>query len=361
MSHTTPTIHELHKKAAQIENLLQYQVSYEASRKESINSLITTIKSAIENKRADIVAEDKITAEMIDVRSKLKKGNISTQLDNLIEQKHKVAELEREQLDDLGETLTLVQDILDRTVQRETQIQTVLDNIRPLDLTSPNVIDYDFADLIALASMWKEAAVELGSDGEKLADLKFKFDEILLTKIEITGGDVPESLQVVTKKVEAKKAAIQSATQKAEQEREMSDIIKAQVKAKQAYKESLATAQTSITKVEDQRDDYELIGLAVKSLSSAAIDSAKAGIFGIRAIADTVRQDDIAQKLKKQDAESVQALGEIAKKMKQNKSAEQASTALKDTGSDLSDALKAISALTKKNLDKMKDNRLKKN
>ncbi len=296
---------------------------------------------------------------MIDVRSKLKKGNISTQLDDLIEQKHKVAELEREQLDDLGETLNLVQDILDRTVKRETQIQSVLDNIRPLDLTSPNGVNYDFADLIALESMWKEAAVELGSDGENLADLKLKFDEVLLTKIEITGGDVPDSLQVVTKRVEAKKVAVQRADQKVKQEREMADIIKAQVKAKQAYKSSLSKAPTltSITKEEDQKDEFELIGLAVKSLSSAAIDSAKAGIFGIRAIADTVRDDDIAQKLKKQDAESVQALGEIAKKMKQNKSAEQASTALKDTGSDLSNALKAIGALTKKNLDKMKEER----
>jgi len=340
------------KEANRIEALLSAQVSYEATRQEKIISLISTVDSAIKTKEEDIAKEDKITAEMADVRSKLKAGNISYQLDELIAQKSKISEFEKEQMNDLKKTIIMAGEILQNTMDRTSQIQQVLSNMKPLDIKTSQGGNNDFSDLEELEIIWDEAAKNSVIDGSKMTALKEKFDDLILKKVTISGGEVPESLKSSPKRSTRKQAtALQS-----QQEKFLKAEITAQVQASKAGKDQPSKVSRSIDKTSN-KEDLELLGVIANSLGSAAFDSAKAGIFGVRAIIDTAKEENLGEKLKKQDAESVEAMGDLAAKVGKSKSAEQASSALKETSSDLSAAFSAMASLTKKNLNKMKENR----
>lgn len=330
------------------------QISYEAKRQEKIISLISTVDSAIKAKEEDIAKEDKITAEMADVRSKLKAGNISYQLDELIAQKTKIAEFENEQMDDLKKTIIMAGEILQNTMERTSQIQQVLSNMRPLDIKASQGVDYDFSDLEELEVIWDEAAKNSMIDGSKMTALKEKFDDLILKKVTISGGEVPESLKSSPKRSTRKQAtALQS-----QQDKSLKAEITAQVQASKSGKDRPSNMSRSIDEASG-KEDLELLGVIANSLGSAALDSAKAGIFGVRAIIDTAKEENIGEKLKKQDAESVEAMGDLAAKVGKSKSAVQASSALKETSSDLSTAFTAMASLTKKSLNKIKENRKK--
>ena len=69
-----------------IQNLLSTQLSTEIQREQEILALKAQLEKTISSKREDIVAEEKITAEMVTVRSKLKPGNFAFQLDDLVDE-----------------------------------------------------------------------------------------------------------------------------------------------------------------------------------------------------------------------------------------------------------------------------------
>jgi hypothetical protein len=309
------------------------------------------LEEAISQKKALIESEDKITNEMMEVRSKLKAGNISSQLDVLIEQKRQVATFEQAQLDDLMGFMTSTQTILQDTKDRQTTIQTVLDNVRDVDVKQPGQSGYDFSELAKLGEIWEKAAQNAEAENIKILQLKNKFDDELLNKVLLLGDEVPEYLQAAASRLAIRKEAA-------------AQVAKQRELAKQATSTSI-NMSPSIESSKDNfesKDDYELLGIVAKSLSSAAIDSAKAGVFGIRAVLDTVKEKEVTQKMpteKDLEQDSVRALSEAGKTIVDNvsksESAAQANNALKETGADLGFAFKAISALGKKAAERLKD------
>jgi hypothetical protein len=99
----------------------------------------------------------------------------------------------------------------------------------------------------------------------------------------------------------------------------------------------------------DLRDDYELMGIVAKKLSAAAIDSAKFGVFGLKAAFETVQEKDLSEKeLEEDQSKAVGSAGKTTtSNVRNTESATQANKALRETGDDLGSVFKAISALGK--------------
>jgi len=332
-----------------IKSLLASQIKIEKNREEKISSLMTDLEEAISQKNALIQAEDKITTEMMEVRSKLKTGNISSQLDILIDQKRQVATFEQAQLDDLMGSMTAAQTILRDTKDRRATIQAVLDNVRDIDVKQHGEVGYDFSELEKLEEIWEMAAKNAEAENIKILQLKNKFDDELLNKVLLLGDEVPEYLQAAASRLLIRKEAA-------------AQVAKQRELAKQTTSRNLTPSIESSNDNFESKDDYELLGIVAKSLSSAAIDSAKAGVFGIKAVLDTVKEKEGSQKMpteKDLEQDSIKALGEagktVASSVSKSESAVQANNALKETGADLGFAFKAISALGKKAAERLKD------
>lgn len=334
-----------------IRSLLASQVKIEKNREERIAPLMADLEEAISQKKALIEMEDKITTDMIEVRSKLKAGNISSQLDGLIDQKRQVAAFEQAQLDDLMGFLTSAQTILQDTKDRRTTIEAVLDNVRDVDVKKSGDAGYDLSELEKLEEIWEKAAKNAEAENIKILKLKNKFDDELLNKVLLLGDEVPEYLQAAASRLAIRKEA---AAQVAKQRELANQATSSSIKSSPSIESSKDNFES--------KDDYELLGIVAKSLSSAAIDSAKAGVFGIRAVLDTVKEREATQKMpteKDVEQDSMKALGEegktIVSSVSKSESATQANNALKETGTDLGFAIKAISALGKKAAERLKE------
>jgi len=335
-----------------ITNLLASQVKIEAGREESIISLISALEGAIKRKTGEIETEENITGDMVVVRSKLKTGNISNQLDQLIEQKRAAAVFDQAQLSDLKDFAMAAETVLQDTKARAIKIQQALANITAVDVTQAGNVQYDFEELSALESTWDAAAKSSDAENKKLAALRVKFDDELLNKVLLLGEEVPEYLRAVANGMAIKKVGMEQV-----QERQRSMAANA---------DKLESAIRSAPEADDMnaKDDYELLGIVAKSLSNAAIDSAKAGVFGMKAVYDTVNDKGVAEQLKtstsskelKEDSLKAfsKATNTIASNVGKTASASQANDALKEGANDLGSAFKAFAALGKKNLDRIK-------
>jgi len=333
-----------------IKSLLKSQIKIEKNREEKIESLMKSLEDAISKKTSLIETEDKITKEMMEVRSKLKTGNISKQLDTLIDQKRQVAEFEQAQLEDLTGFLNSALIILQDTRDRVITIQNAIENIRNVNVKQPGEVVYDFSEFEKLEQVWEDAANNAEAENIKVLQLKNKFDDEFLKKVLLLGDEVPEYLQAAASRLAIRKEAAAQVAQQREKSKETSPIIA-----------SLPISETSPDSFE-AKDDYELLGIVAKSLSSAAIDSAKAGVFGIKAVIDTVKEKEVTQNLpteKDLEENSIKAISEagktIASSMSKSESAAQANNALRETGNDLGFAFKAISALGKKAAERLRD------
>jgi len=332
-----------------ITSLLASQVQIEASREEKIRALRSELEGAIVRKNSEIEKEDKITAEMMEVRSKLKTGNISKQLDELIVQKRQVAEFDQAQLKDLIDFVQAAETILQDTTDRTNRIQMALGNISDVDILRPSAATYDFSEFEELERMWDEAAKNAEAENSKIIQLKSKFDDELLNKVLLLGEEIPEYLKAAATRVAIKKEAAAQVAQVVQQ-REISSKAASYVEA--SSEKSIQAFSDSDTM--DTKDDYELFGIVAKSLSSAAIDSAKAGVFGLKAVFETVQEKDFSEKMpsdKDLEEDQLKAIGNasktIASNVRNTASATQANQALRETGNDLGSVFRAISALGK--------------
>jgi len=317
-----------------VTNLLVSQVELEKNRLEKISELKTCLEGAITRKSTEIASEENITQEMLMVRSKLKTGNISNQLDLLIEEKKQLAKFEQAQLEDLKAFVATTESILANTRFRAQAIENALRNVRPVAIKLPGEAQYDFSEFRQLESMWDEAAKTAEEENGSIVSLKKKFDEEFLNKIILLGEEIPEYLQ------------------KAATDLQIQQLAKAQVQQK-----NNAIQQNQGVATKKEQNEYELLGMVAKNVGKAAFDSAKAGVFGIKAVIDSVNEKEVSEKLKSTakkelDEESLKAIGEagrsIANHLGQSESAAQASDALKDTSEDLGSAFKALGALGKK-------------
>jgi|EP00979_Chaetoceros_neogracilis_P016816 hypothetical protein len=322
---------------SRIRGLLASQIKIEESREEQIRALKSELEGAIVKKNAEIEIEDKITAEMLAVRSKLKAGKISNQLDELVKQKREVANFEQAQLSDLIYFVKTAETILEDTTDRSSMIQNALGNMSVVDVLQSGAATYDFSEFIELEKMWDEAAQTAEAENRKIMQLKNKFDDELMNKILLLGEEVPAYLQAAASRQAIKKeATTQVAQQRALEARAASYV------GTPGDTSNFGTYSRSDDM--DVKDDYELFGIVAKSLSSAAIDSAKAGVFGIKAMLDTAQEKDVSERMpsdKELNDDSIKAT--------------QANNTSKETGTDLGAAFKAMSALGKHAVERMRD------
>jgi hypothetical protein len=336
-----------------VRELLTSQANVESNRLEKISVLKSSILEAIESKTAEIKSEETITEEMVVVRSKLKTGNISNQLDALIEEKRQVSTFEQAQLEDLNDFVSTIEEILNNTQARKTCIDYVIENLKAVTINQATAVEYDFSDFHQLETMWEDAAVTSEAENVRIAAIKRKFDDEFLNKLMLLGDPVPVFLEKTANELELKKLA--------------------QISAQELRSNAATIGATSneagsieVTNDVNSKGEYELLGMFAKSLSSAAVDSAKAGVLGIKAVIDTANKEELPQKLKsttsmkKMDEESLKAIGEagrsIANNVGKSETAAQANSALKDTSEDLGSAFKALGALGKKAVERIKDN-----
>ena len=338
-----------------IKGLLTSQLKIEASREEKIRALKSDLEGAIVKKNAEIETEDRITAEMLVVRSKLKSGNISNQLDELIKQKGQVAKFEQAQLTDLISFVQAAETILDDTTDRTNSIQAALSNMGVVDVLRSGTATYDFTELTELEKMWDDAAQTAEAENRKITQLKNKFDDELMNKILLLGEEVPAYLQAAASRQAIKKEAAAQVAQQRELEAKAASFVGT----------SSGTAMTGTFSRSDDmnvKNDYELFGIVAKSLSSAAIDSAKAGVFGIKAVLDTVQDEKVSEKMPSDSElndDSIKAIGSASKttasSVRKTESAAQANDALRETGEDFGAAFKAISALGRHAVERMRE------
>lgn len=303
-----------------IQNLLSTQLSTEIQREQEILALKAQLEKTISSKREDILAEEKITAEMVTVRSKLKPGNFAFQLDDLVEQKTIVAEYDNAQLNDLVDFVNTIEKILVDTKNRKESIEAAVSSITYVDIASDRVAktNFDFSKLEALERMWDDAAIKTEAENEKINQLKSKFDEEFINKIIILGEEIPEYLKSAATRLEIKKIT--------------------------AVKEERMATSIRLREDFDSKNEYELLRLVAKGLSNAAIDSSKAAIYGVKAVIDTVNEPT-----------------ENKNNIRDTESGTKATKALKETGKDLSEALKAMTALGRNAASKIQDSSDKNN
>ena len=332
-----------------ITSLLASQVKVEESRDEKIRALRSELEGAIVRKNTEIEKEDKITLEMLEVRSKLKTGNISKQLDELIMQKRQVAEFDQAQLKDLINFVQTAETILQDTTDRTKRIQTALGNINDVDVLKPIAATYDFSEFEELERMWDEAAKNAEAENVKILQLKSKFDDELLNKVLLLGEEIPEYLKAAATRLAITREATAQVAQVAQQR----EISSKAASYGGAYSEKSIQPFSNSDNM-DLKDDYELLGIVAKKTFSAAIDSAKFGVFGLKAAFETVQEKDVSEKMpseKELEEDQSEAIGSAGKTITSNvrntESATQANKALRETGDDLGSVFKAISALGK--------------
>ena len=335
-------------------NLLLSQVQIESDKMEKMRALKCGLEEAIQSKSSEIKSEEGITAEMVEVRSKLKTGNISKQLDALIDEKRQLATFEQTQLDDLKAFVVTADSIIDNTKIRSQEIQKVIDNVNAIDIKQPGDVKYDFSNFVELEMMWEKAATDAENENVTILKLKKNFDQVLLNKIILLGEEVPEYLTIA-----ASDLAIQKEAQVQGQELRNTANQRGIVK-------SSSHSESSIQHVDsmDAKGEYELLGVVASSLGHAALDTAKAGVLGVKAVIDTVNEIEVTEKLKSSaagkqfDQNSLKAIGDAGRAIANNvgkaASASHASDALKDTSNDLGSVFKALGALGKKAAERMR-------
>lgn len=329
-------------------NLLLSQVQIESDKMEKMRALKCGLEEAIQSKSSEIKSEEGITAEMVEVRSKLKTGNISKQLDALIDEKRQLATFEQTQLDDLKAFVVTADSIIDNTKIRSQEIQKVIDNVNAIDIKQPGDVKYDFSNFVELEMMWEKAATDAENENVTILKLKKNFDQVLLNKIILLGEEVPEYLTIA-----ASDLAIQKEAQVQGQELRNTANQRGIVK-------SSSHSESSIQHVDsmDAKGEYELLGVVASSLGHAALDSAKAGVLGVKAVIDTVNEIEVTAAGKQFDQNSLKAIGDAGRAIANNvgkaASASHASDALKDTSNDLGSVFKALGALGKKAAERMR-------
>ena len=231
--------------------------------------------------------------------------------------------------------------------------------------------------------------------------MKDKYNNDRLSKLMLLGEPVPSSLEPLAKNIEAKKVADSQAlsyeNKVLESAQENGNFISS---GQQASSAIVAKSNEDFS----AKDESELVGVLAMSVGKAAIASAKVGVFGIKALLETLSEEEVTkvtgqavekssgiakvssgltESVKKMNAikskddlknvvnddlkSGIQATGEtfnafgeagkvFANKVGSATSASQAADALKETSDDLIQAFNAVTALSLKTLQKKKDN-----
>lgn len=349
--------------------------------------LVWTLQAAKIAKQEDILADDKTTAEMMELRTKMEDSTISSQLDVVIAQKQALGAIDRCQMDDLNELISETRSILKETRSTIKLIEETLDRVVPL--TAGEKV-FDFSDLTNLENVWKKSSDDMDRSEVRVRVLKEKYDSNRLNKLMLLGEPIPPSLEPVAKKIEAAEdveetpiaVAVaevvasseidQSSSTNIEQSSEIisssteivsssTEIIPSEGKITVSPVSKVTPPVNTVNEL-STKDEKELVGVIATSVGKAAIASARAGVFGIKAILETLNEDEVTTIAKgaiekSKDISKVSSgLTESVKKMNSVKSKDDLKfvvdsdlkDGIKSTGDTLSDFGKAGKAIVNK-------------
>jgi hypothetical protein len=377
-----------------IYTLLQTQLQFERQREEQLLKLINTIHRAQKSKRIEIDTEKRTIAEML-LLKKMENQSMASKLDVLMAQKKALGVLDQCQLDDLT-------DLLEESMSTLTQVQSSIELthsfmndtvMSPLSIKGSGKHDDATTTaatetLLKLEKKWKDT-----SDGIAIAEARFEqmketYDSDRLNKLLLLGESIPSSLEPVAKKINSEN---QSAA----------NIVQAKMKQNTLNIDSNTVSSyvnASILSVADleSKNEKELVGMLAESMEQAIVASAKAGVFGIKALIETFNEEEVSEvtskvfekpsvtkdstkmiEFKDKDAapleinndlksmndlkdgiestrHALSALGRagllIAKKLGSASSTSQATDALRESSGDLIQAFNAVTAISKKRL-----------
>ncbi len=333
------------------------------------------------------------------LRNKMEDSTIASQLDVVIAQKHALGAIKRCQVDDLNEILDEVQSIVGDTRALITLVTETLGGVVPLVAGNSDsdsgwggggggVLDDNFSKLENLQNVWEDASDGIEKSELRMKALKEKYDNNRLNKLILLGEPIPPSLQEGGVK-------------------DSSEItMSAPFSSKEVHSSSSQIVKSSKNIDLSTKDEKELVGVLALSVGKAAFASAKAGLFGLKALLETMSDEEVSgiteDALKKSAgiskvssglAESVESIrfmkydddlkkvainndlksgiestGEtlkgfgkagktIVNKVSSASSASQASNALKETSEDLIQAFNAVTALSMKSIEKNRKNK----
>lgn len=391
----------LDSEIERITSLLLSQIEFENERETSLINLIWTLQSAKLSREEDIGADEKTTAEMIELRNKMDDSTISSQLDVVIAQKQALAAINICQVDDLNGILDEAQSIVRETRALITLLELTLNRVVPL--TAGDKV-FEFSDLEKLQSVWKDASDVIDKTELRMQALKERYDNDRLNKLVLLGEPVPSSLQKVATKIEVemKEENFLDSDESSE-----TTIISSPQKINASASQIIPSSNNINSPTLDlsAKNEKELVGLLAMSVGKAAIASAKAGVFGIKAVLETISDEEVTgfteeaikksagitkvssgltesmksvNSMKSKDdlknvvnsdlksgiestGETLNAFGKagqtIVNKVTSASSASHASDALKETSDDLIQAFNAVTALSMKSLKQNPDKR----
>lgn len=355
--------------------MLQAEINLESQREAQIMELIESLKDLIASKEDDIKYAEDIDEQMVALRSKLRPGSGPDQLELLLEQKRSVVAIEKGLLEILNQCLDEMDSVLADTCSRAARIEEAKEQLVPPELKSDSA--YEWTDIENIDKLLEEAAENVVASEARVLQLRQRIDEALLDKSKVEGQQIPENLRNKQFGLAVKKLTAGA----------------------------LATKDHDVVTYSDleNRDESELLGVLGGALGNTAQGAAKAAIFGLKAIFDTVTDHEVSEAtnevFKKSSAiskgilnssgavkrmkstkdltenevlkdstksteEVLDAVGKTGKVIVSNvgkkDSAQEATNALKETTQDLLSTFNAVSALTTKYLQKKRNKENKK-
>lgn len=257
-------------------------MDFEKNRETQLQKLAWTIQTSRNAKFEDVKANDKTIKEMTQLSEHVVDEAIVSKLEVVIAQKQAVGAIDRCQLDDLNDMTAEIQSILKQMMGSICLIEEALTTTVPAPVTSTDV---DYSVLIELENVWKEASESITEIVARMDKLKDRYDMDRLSKLILLGEPIPPSLSVKAKKSEDNEGVL-----------EIEDL--ATTESFMRNMDSGKNVSVNIKDISernlDVKDEKELVKMLAKSVGKVAVASAKIGIFGFKAILETLSEEEVS-------------------------------------------------------------------
>jgi len=271
---------ELHEKMIHAQRLIdeeaqiitaniRTEIEHEIRRERDIMSLIASIKSSIEIKESESFSEEAILSEMMGVRSKMKEGAISLQIDHVLEQKAKVAAIDKKMIQDLEDCVVELDLFLKQTKDRSISMSNTLEHFGRADVNIAK--SYTWNDVDAMEQVLELGVVNADMCKKTVEVVRDWVNEAALDKSDVLGEAVPVTLKEFDSK------------RKAERAHELTQ--------RNLLQQLQTTTTASIEEVKHVKDldnssESEVLGEFAKAAGEAAFAGSKMVMFGLKSILD---------------------------------------------------------------------------
>jgi len=271
---------ELHEKMIHAQRLIdeeaqiitaniRIEIEHEIRRECEIMSLISSLESSIEIKESEISTEEVITSGMMTVRSKVTEGAISLQIDHVLEQKAKVAAIDRKLVQDLEDCVVELELFFQQTKDRSISMSNTLQHFGRADVNIAK--SYTWNDVDAMEQILELGVVNADMSKKTVEVVRDWVNEAALDKSDVLGEAVPATLKEVDNRRKAERAH--------------------ELTLRNRLQQLQTTTTASIEEVKHVKDldnssESEVLGEFAKAAGEAAFAGSKMVMFGLKSILD---------------------------------------------------------------------------